>query len=196
METWAQQLTAAAFLPYTGILIWMAASDIREFRIPNAANLTLFLLFFPTALILPQEVNWLHHGGAALLIFAITTGFWMLGWFGGGDVKMFTALALWAGLPYLMVMMFTISLMGGLLAVVIVLLRRFAPRFCPSNEVSQEIVWPKWLNGRPSMPYGAAITCGAIIAGFHSPLFQPLFGPLFPPPLSFLAQPFIGLFAG
>ena len=197
MDQWAPEIAAVAFALYAGILAWIAVSDLRSFRIPNAANALLFLLFFPVALLLPQEVNWLQHGGAALLIFAVMVAAWCLGWMGAGDVKMFTALALWAGLPYLMTMMFTIALAGGLLAVLVVLLKHMAPRFCPTiTDVSTEVVWPKFLNNRPKMPYGAAISFGALLAGFHAPLFAPLFGPLFPPPLALLLRPLFELFTG
>lgn len=176
MNEWALQVAAVAFALYAGILLWIAISDVRRFRIPNIANGLLLLLFLPTALLLPQEVDWLSHGGAAFAVFVVTAGFFLLGWFGGGDVKMFTALALWSGFSHLLEMLFLVSLAGGALAVTAILLRRLAPRFCPTTDTPHEIVWPRFLNKGQKIPYGAAISVGALIMGFHLPLFAPLFG--------------------
>lgn len=175
MDEWALQIAAVAFALYAGILIWIAVSDLRRFRIPNVANALLFLLFFPTALLLPQEIDWLSHGGAAGAVFLVTVGFFLLGWFGGGDVKMFTALALWSGFSHLMEMLFLISLAGGGLALVVLLLRRWAPRFCPTSEAPHEVVWPRSLNKGQKIPYGAAISAGALLTGYYLPFFAPLF---------------------
>ncbi len=176
MDENAPIIAAIAFACYAGILLWIAVSDLRSYRIPNLANAALFLLFVPTALVLPAEVDWLAHGGAALLVLTVTFVPFSLGWLGAGDVKMFTSLAFWSGFSLLVEMLFLVSLAGGGLAILLIVLRRLAPRFCPATDLPGETVWPRALNKGAKMPYGAAISMGALAFGFFMPQFQPLFG--------------------
>ena len=176
MDEKAPIIAAMAFACYAGILLWIAVSDLRSYRIPNLANAALFLLFIPTALLLPAEVDWLGHGGAALLVLVVTFVPFSLGWLGAGDVKMFTSLAFWSGFSLLVEMLFLVSLAGGALAGLLIVLRHVAARFRPATDPPGESVLPRVLDKGAKMPYGAAISAGALVFGLFSPQFRPLFG--------------------
>ena len=70
--------------------------------------------------------------GAVMLIagFALFAA----GIFGGGDAKLLAASALWFGWPGIARYIFVVALLGGLLALVILGLRRFAPKLDQLNR--------------------------------------------------------------
>ncbi len=176
MDENATIIAAIAFACYAGILLWIAVSDLRSYRIPNLANAALLLLFVPTGLLLPVEVDWLAHGGAALVVLVVTFVPFSLGWLGAGDVKMFTSLAFWSGFSLLVEMLFLVSLAGGTLAGLLIVLRLVVARFRPAAEGPGEAVRPRVLDKGAKMPYGAAISAGALVFGLFLPQFRLLFG--------------------
>jgi prepilin peptidase CpaA len=68
------------------------------------------------------------------------------GWMGGGDVKLFAALALWLPWkPFLQMMIWT-AILGGALTLAVVAAHRLRRRI-----------------GQPEIPYGVAIAIGAVV---------------------------------
>jgi len=157
-----EQVVVLCFL---GMLAWAACSDAIEFRIPNTASLGiagLYLLFVLTSSV---PVNWpwaLAVAGATfipgLILFAS-------GVMGGGDVKLLSAAALWAGPKLILLMLLTTSLAGGLLAVLVWCLhQRRRYRIATYGDVSlttAEYALPIRL------PYGVAIATGAGLVGLR-----------------------------
>ena len=79
---------------------------------------------------------------------------------GGGDAKLLAASALWLGYDHLMPFLVLVSLLGGVLALLILGYRRFVPMAAVVGTV------PKWAarlheNGT-GIPYGIAIAGGAL----------------------------------
>jgi len=131
---------------------WSAVSDIRAYTIPNWASLLIsasFLvaaLFTPCAPLVPGLLT-----GAAVLVLGL--GLFALGWMGGGDVKLFSALALWSGPSRLASFTLVTSLAGVALALFMLSpLRRLAP--AASEEARSA--------ARQPMPYGVAIAVGGV----------------------------------
>lgn len=74
---------------------------------------------------------------------------------GGGDVKLFAAVGLWVDCFGALRLIIAVCLAGGLLAVLILLVRTFVP-----DAVSARI---ETLRPRAGIPYGVAIAAGTLI---------------------------------
>jgi prepilin peptidase CpaA len=111
-----------------GLLLYASVVDVAQLRIPNIIVGAAAALFLPFALASHMPfIDFLWHlaAGAAVLVL----GFLLFAAglrFGGGDAKLFAALALWCGfgnlLPFFVVMCFT----GGVVAVLCLVLRQLA----------------------------------------------------------------------
>lgn len=176
MEIAAPWIARAALALFLGLLLWAAAYDLWRFRIPNLLNAALLVLFFPVVLLLPGPVDWLSHLGAAGLILVLGLGFFCFGWVGAGDVKILTALALWAGFGRLFDLMFFVTLAGGLLSLVFWTLRRKAAPAAPGPDpladpdLAHDFAVPHLLQTR-YVPYGVAIALGAMLTAPRMPPF-------------------------
>ena len=142
-------------------MIIAGAGDALSLRIPNWLTLTIFAAFFPLAWAtgMPLAVFGLHVLTAVILLVA-GFGLFSAGFFGGGDAKLMAAAGVWFGstqaLPFLA---FTV-IAGGVLALCILLWSVISMSW-DIHDVS----WAKKLSGlKPSVPYGYALTIGAILA--------------------------------
>jgi prepilin peptidase CpaA len=146
-------LTLGASLCAVALAIgWSAVSDVRAYVIPNWTSLLIIASFLVAALFTPYAplIPGLLAGGGVLVL---GLGMFALGWMGGGDVKLFSALALWCGPSRLASFTLVTSLAGAALALVMLSpLRRFAP------SASQEARSA----ARQPMPYGVAIGIGGV----------------------------------
>jgi prepilin peptidase CpaA len=114
-----------------GILIWAAISDALRLRIPNNVPLALLALF-PVYFFLSHgdPIEGLKAVGLALAIFAIGFVFFARGWMGGGDVKLMSVGALWAGPALLPDFLAVTAVIGGLQALASLLpLYKFLPHW-------------------------------------------------------------------
>ena len=147
-------------LAFAGLLIAAAASDWRNLVIPNRYSLALVALFPSYVIAMGGDVNWMGHllyAGAAFV-----AGFLLfsLRLFGGGDVKLFAAVALWAGPAFFVTMLIYTVLSGGIMAVVLWLQYRFRQAGVPSNlayATSSNVAFSK-----QPMPYAVAIAAGGL----------------------------------
>ncbi len=142
-------------LAYGGILLLAALSDARRFRIPNIYPLCLLALAviawfagFPFS-----GPLWSH-----LLHFTAALGVGMLmfhfGWFGGGDVKLYAAAALWFDFSEGLMLLLVTSLAGVavvLLSLALVMLRTWFGRAPASRYRDRRIA------------YGIAIAAGGML---------------------------------
>jgi len=90
--------TQFTILAFAGLLIAAAASDWRSLTVPNRYCLALVALF-PSYVNAAGDVAWLGNLAFAAAAFAAGFLLFSLRLFGGGDVKMFAAVTLWAGPP-------------------------------------------------------------------------------------------------
>lgn len=88
--------------------------------------------------------------GIGLGVFALFTLFFALGAMGGGDVKLLTALALWLPLLAMVRLLIIMSILGGILTLVMLLIH-------------------KWRHaiGKPEIPYGIAISLAGLWVMFE-----------------------------
>lgn len=133
-------------------VIWSAVSDIRAYIIPNWTSILIAASFLVAAIFTPYAslISGLLSGAGVLLL---GLALFAVGWMGGGDVKLFSALALWAGPSRLGAFTLATSLAGVAVALFMLSpLRRFAPT-APDEARSA---------ARQPMPYGVAIAVGGI----------------------------------
>ena len=103
------------------LMVWAALEDLRARHVPNAVPLGLLVLF-PLHLALASPAPaWLPTGFCALTLFAVLLFLWQRGLLGGGDVKLATVLALWLGADQLAIFLLATSLLGGVLALAVLL---------------------------------------------------------------------------
>jgi prepilin peptidase CpaA len=149
-------------LCFSGFMIWAAIGDVRSFRITNKLNLLIAGSFLVLAV--PMGLAWpaiFDHLKVGFIACAIAMAMFYIGIFGGGDAKMTGAIALWLGGSPMMPFIFYTALVGGLLAVTLIIGRKLANRFGLPKS-------PKWarriLRKRSAVPYGVALGIGALIA--------------------------------
>lgn len=118
---WIQLFAAAATMI---LLIAAAASDITRYRIPNAIVYAIVAAFAAGAIFnfTWPAIVWPVLAGVAM--FLLGAGLFALGLFGGGDVKLIAAMALWTGFADLPRFLLIMGAAGGLLGLVLLLKRR------------------------------------------------------------------------
>jgi prepilin peptidase CpaA len=140
------------------LLAAAAGWDIASFTIPNFLSLALLALFavFAVAAGLPlAAVGW--HLAAGLIGLSIGFTLFALGYVGGGDAKLFAAVALWLGMKDLLPYAVVASLLGGVLAFGLMLLRRL-----PLPVLLLRQTWlVKLHDAQSGVPYGVALAAGA-----------------------------------
>jgi prepilin peptidase CpaA len=131
------------------VLLLLAASwcDLKSRTIPNSLNLAIALLAIPfwwsVGLALWPDAA--IQIGVALLVFALFAIAFALGAMGGGDVKLVAALALWLPFQAVVLLLFVMSVAGGVLTLAMFLRHKLA-----RSEAQLEI------------PYGVAIAFGGL----------------------------------
>lgn len=134
-----------------------AQSDLRHYRIPNECSLLLLALYPLHIWLSPKGVDVFGALMVAGIVFIAGFALYTLGRFGGGDVKLMSALALWAGPVFIGDFLIVMSLAGGVLAVA------FMTRFkmfmaCAFEQIgdvqSRDAVLAE------KLPYGLAIAAG------------------------------------
>lgn len=140
------------------LVVGLAAcgTDITRRRVPNLLTGSAVVCGLAAHALLPSG----HGLAGALLGFAagllVFFPFFALGGMGGGDVKLMAASGLWFNLHGGLLMILWTVLAGGVLALLILLLRLFG--------------WPDWVRARVAVlrrgsgiPYGVAIAAGTLI---------------------------------
>jgi len=150
------QLLVLVALP--ALLLAAALCDLTRYTIPNllsAAVSGLFLAFAAAAHLGLAPLGW--HLAAGLAGLALGFLLFALGWIGGGDAKLFAAVALWLGFADLLPYAAAASLCGGVLTLSLLLLRKLP---LPSRLGAQ--AWLARLHdARSGIPYGVALAAGA-----------------------------------
>lgn len=129
------------------LLLTAAATDLRARIIGNWLNLSVAALapafWWATGLSLWPDVG--LQLVLAACVFALFAFMFAMGWMGGGDVKLLTALSLWLPLVSMLQLLVAMSLLGGLLTLACLAFHRL--RKAPEN---------------PEIPYGVAIACAGL----------------------------------
>lgn len=179
-------MTQAILFGFTVLLVVAAVGDWRRYLIPNWISLAILALYPPFVLSsnllgpTSAQVPWLASVGVATIVFIILAGLFALNKLGGGDVKMISAVSLWAGPGLIAGFFLTTSLAGGVLVLASLARARLkkqrdfrnltSDEDRPYTENSEEEDGATEGGKTPSLqiPYGVAIACGGIfVSGKH-----------------------------
>jgi prepilin peptidase CpaA len=146
---------------FPAAMAFAAVNDLFSMTVPNWLPLMLVAGF---AVLAPAVgLGWLDVGvHVALGVGALVVAFAMFafGWIGGGDAKLFAATCLWMGLEGTLLYAVYASLLGGLLTVLIMVLRSVP---LPAPLFSQG-----WLlrlhDSKEGVPYGIALAVAGLLA--------------------------------
>lgn len=152
----------AQFLLLAALPAMLAAAagwDLASFTIPNLLTLTMaasFGLFALVSGLSPGVAG--SHLLAGLIGLAVGFAFFALRYIGGGDAKLYAAMALWLGLHDLVIYTLVATILGGGLTLMLLALRQLP---LPAGLARQ--VWILKLHDRNSgIPYGVALAAGAL----------------------------------
>ncbi len=151
-------------LAFPLLLLYAAWHDVSTMTIPNWVSISLAIAFVPAAIAagLSMDQIGMHLVFGALVLLACAALFYM-NVFGGGDAKVIAAAALWTGLAASAPFVMGMAIAGGLLAGVLIVLRRM--------KVSSKQVWARrLLSPEEGAPYAVAIAAGALFAAPGSPV--------------------------
>ncbi|MBP6380247.1 prepilin peptidase [Sphingorhabdus sp.] len=138
-------LAAAAF-----VLLGAAYSDLKQFKIPNLMPALLLALYgCYVAIVGLSAFSWWHAAHFAIALI-VGMALFAMKWFGGGDAKLYAAVALWFPLQKGPFLLFYVGMAGLVLAIMFMLTRRFTKGADGKKRTDRRI------------PYGVAIAVGAI----------------------------------
>jgi prepilin peptidase CpaA len=155
LPAWIEGATLAAILAG---MIW----DGARLRIPHSVCLVILVLMPVWGLLQPDGVPWLSHLFGFAITFVVGFVLWRLRWFGGGDVKFLSAIALWFGVRDLGIFLATVSILGAVLAILLVALRAAYGMLSHRSGDGATRSIPLLQKGDP-VPYGIAIGLAAIL---------------------------------
>lgn len=152
-------------LCFLALLAWAACSDAVEFEIPNSVSVGLVALYPIYAMTAPNPVHWVWGVAIAAATFALGLGIYARGLFGGGDIKLVSAAALWAGPKLILPMFFVISVAGGVLALLFLGVY-WLQRHRMAVGVDASLTAAAYA-APARLPYGVAIAVGAGLVGLR-----------------------------
>jgi prepilin peptidase CpaA len=147
------------------LIVGAALHDIAVRTVPNCVGLALL----PIGLILRLLSGDLLLGlGLAAAVFAVAFVLWLLGVMGGGDTKLFGAVALVAPPDRLPHLLLAIALCGGVLALFYLIMSYVVTRpraGRPRTIVARIAKAERWrLSRRGPLPYAVAIAGGSVLS--------------------------------
>jgi prepilin peptidase CpaA len=144
MEFWLSWILLGALALLLLASCWF---DVKSRIIPNELNLAIAVLAVPFWWTIGLAVwpDMLVQVGVAALVLAIFALAFAMGTMGGGDVKLVAAVSLWLPWPAVMLLIFIMSIAGGVLTAALYLRHKLAKR-----------------SERLEIPYGLAIAFGGL----------------------------------
>ena len=185
MEDFAQILRYGTVGLFCLLCIAAMAFDLWKMIIPNMISILLVALFVANGLFLTfhagYAVDWLSHFGALVCVLSVGLLAYRFGALGAGDVKLLSAISLWAGFErnlfqpvmfeyFLADYLILVALCGGVLSVALIALRRLVTGLLLLQNTPQNSVLPRFLLPKESLPYGVAIAVPAFYLAIKLPL--------------------------
>jgi prepilin peptidase CpaA len=137
------------------LLIVAAVIDVRTFTISNGLNATVALMapLYWWSIGLPLWPDAAIQDAVAAGVLAVLAATFYMGMMGGGDVKLAAALALWFRPFTTLKILVIMSLAGGLLTLIVLILHKKRGKAAISSDSPA---------AKPEVPYGVAIAIGAL----------------------------------
>ncbi|WP_297106808.1 prepilin peptidase [uncultured Devosia sp.] len=164
-------MSILALLLFPAVMAFAASSDLLTMRISNKLVLLLAAGFVVMALIVELPLQqFAMHVLCAFIVLVVAFAMFAMRWIGGGDAKLAAATTLWLGfgltLPYLA---YT-ALLGGVLTLLILVLRRV-----PLPDAVQSAQWLSRLRDpKQGVPYGVAMAVAGLMTYSNTAIFERL----------------------
>jgi prepilin peptidase CpaA len=165
-------LALAAGLVFSTILVAAAIGDLRTRRIPNKLVATLAVLGIAYSVARSPVLDGLTGAAGGILVgLACWLPFYLPGWLGAGDVKLYAAAGAWLG-PLRSVEGALVAALFGALLSLMWMLKSYGIKNVAQTlgmaAASPQLLSPDPAGSRRSaaMPYGVAIAFGALWAGW------------------------------
>ena len=167
-------MIAMSFIAGAALLLGLYAAicDFKGLKIPNWISLAVFGLFI-TGFAIDTFFGFgffkgtIHYFIVGSVILVVTMLLFFTGFMGGGDSKMMSAFAFWAGAHSIVPFLFWMAVAGGVLGLIAIISKKL--NFQTLLEKHQWLA-KSWVgqmqSGRNAVPYGIAICIGAM-AGFY-----------------------------
>jgi prepilin peptidase CpaA len=138
------------------LLVAAAVQDAVQLRISNLITVSALVLAVVAAAVTGFQPNLVQNALVFGFVLAAGAILFSRGLFGGGDVKLLAAVALWADAASALLLIAAILICGGILALLILFLRAAVPQ-----SVADRV---RTLQPRAGIPYGVAIAAGTLVA--------------------------------
>ena len=161
---WITSIFLMTVLAAFFLTLFAAYSDWRKFIIPNYVSL-IIIAFYPLAVLTsPADMDWLLALLTAAITFVVGFLLFAMGVFGGGDVKLLTALSLWSGPALILSFLVSVVLSGGILVLVVLALEasRQSEKAGGFRRGAKAAI-----RAKTPVPYGVAIAAGSIVIFYH-----------------------------
>ncbi len=164
-------MSTIALMFFPVAMAFAASSDLLTMRISNKLVLILAAGFVVMALILEMPLQqFAMHVLCAFVVLVVAFTMFALRWIGGGDAKLAAATTLWLGfgltLPYLA---YT-AILGGVLTLALLLLRRM-----PMPGFVSAMPWlTRLLDRKQGIPYGVAMAAAGLLTYSNTAIFARL----------------------
>jgi prepilin peptidase CpaA len=145
---------------FMGLLLAAAMGDVKTYRIPNAYSLALLALYPFFALTTPQSVSPFLSLGVMAAVFALGFTIYAFNAIGGGDVKLLTVAALFAGPRFAVEFLAVTALAGGLVATLMLHRPMRAALAVAFDSIGNRTLRDALLTD--IIPYGVAIAAGGV----------------------------------
>ena len=148
------EVAIAAALAALTLVVAAAAIDVVRWMIPDAISIAILTLLVGFGAVTPGFAWW-SHAAAPAVMFAFGLLAFSRGWLGGGDVKLLTSVAAWAGLGGLPLLFVATSVTGGGLVLLLAGRRRLAGQAAAVTHVPYAVaiavgtLWWLWATGGP-----------------------------------------------
>lgn len=142
-------------------IVYAIVTDIASLRIPNIISIILVTAFIPYILLGGTQTVWPHFAVAGVVFIVLFISFAM-GWLGAGDVKFATAVALWAGPQQVSVFLVYFAILGGLFAVMLLVLRSAQNNYPVIATFPVLHKLSGWARNK-IMPYGVPLGIAALV---------------------------------
>ena len=171
-----QFLDSLSILCFAGLMIWAAATDVRRYIIPNRICVAVAALY-------PAYVLAVHAAGGtpvpwpwsllfAGVMFVVGIFLFAIGALGGGDVKLLSAVTLWAGPSLFLAFLFVTAVAGAGLALIYALktcvdaIQRRADGSLSMRSLAAGLADLRHVPLlKLTVPYGVAIAVGGLYVG-------------------------------
>ena len=150
------QLQIVFLIAFVGLVGAGAVTDVRSRRIPN--QISLAVAFVWVMYVLTDHTGWLGGLIAAGIVLAVGIVVYAFDLVGGGDIKLLTAVSLWAGTELALPMIAIVAIAGAIVSVSVWIYSRGISCFSfqllqPKANIHAEQLYT---------PYAVAILPGAV----------------------------------